>query len=515
MRAAIVHTLLLPLSLGALAAPAPLRPSVEQYRQAHEASIVRELADFVAIPNLASDTENIRRNARRLAEMMGKRGVEARLLEQPEAPPVVYGELRSPGARRTLVFYAHYDGQPVDPAQWKSPPWAPVLRDAQGKDIPLPVAGGGIAPEARLFGRSASDDKAPIVAMLTALDALRASAVEPSVNLKFFFEGEEEAESKHLEAFLEGNRALLASDGWIFCDGPVHQSRRMQVVYGARGVVSLDLTVYGPARALHDGHYGNWAPNPAARLASLLASMRDPEGKVLIAGFHDGVRPIGESERAAIAKIPNVDDDLRKSLGLARTEADDAPLPERILLPALNIRGLQAGRVGKEAANAIPTEAQASIDLRLVPDQKLEEVKQAVERHIAAQGYFIVRDDPDAATRLSHARLVRVRWGGGYRGVRLPLDAPLSLAVASVVTGAMGDVPVVQLPILGGSVPLATIQDALGAPIVIVPIVNHDNNQHAANENLRLQNLWDGVQIFAALFADLGKAWEKPGARSP
>jgi acetylornithine deacetylase/succinyl-diaminopimelate desuccinylase-like protein len=379
----------------------------------------------------------------------------------------------------------------------------------------MPAAGGGIPPEARLFGRSASDDKAPILAMLTALDALRASNLKPSVNLKFFFEGEEEAESKHLAAFLERNRALLASDGWIFCDGPAHQSRRMQVVYGARGVVSLDLTVYGPTRALHDGHYGNWAPNPAARLASLLASMRDPEGKVLIAGFSNGVRPIGETERAAIAKIPNVDEDLRKSVGLARTEADNAPLPERILMPALNVRGLLAGHVGSEAANAIPTEAQASIDLRLVPDQKLEEVKQAVERHIVAEGYSIVREEPDAAARLSHPRLARVRWGGGYRGVRLPLDAPLSRAVAAVVTDAMGDAPVVHLPILGGSVPLATIQDALGAPIVIVPIVNHDNNQHAANENLRLQNLWDGIQIFAALFADLGRVWEQaPAAHS-
>ena len=348
--------------------------------------------------------------------------------------------------------------------------------------------------------------------MLAALDALRASNLSPSVNLKFFFEGEEEAESKRLPAQLARNRDLIASDGWIFCDGPVHQSRRMQVVYGARGVVALELTVYGPTRALHDGHYGNWAPNPAARLASLLASMRDPEGKVLIAGFSDGVRPIGEAERAAIARIPNVDDDLRKSLGLARTEAGNAPLPERVLLPALNIRGLQAGHVGELAANAIPTEARASIDLRLVPDQKLEAVQQAVERHLAAQGYAIVREEPDAATRLAQPRIARVRWGGGYPGVRIPLDAPLARAVAAVVTEAMGDAPVVHLPLLGGSLPLATIRDALGAPIVIVPIVNHDNNQHAANENLRLQNLWDGMQIFAALFTRVGSAWEQPAA---
>ena len=161
---------------------------------------------------------------------------------------------------------------------------------------------------------------------------------------------------------------------------------------------------------------------------------------------------------------------------------------------------------------ATHAQAQASIDLRLVPDQKVEAVEEAVERHIAAQGYFIVREEPDLPVRLSHPKLVRVRWGGGYPGVRIALDAPLSRAVASVVKGAMGDAPVVLLPILGGSVPLATIRDTLGAPIVIVPIVNHDNNQHAANENLRLQNLWDGVRVFAALFSGIDAAWDEAAA---
>src|SRR3989454_2239107 len=153
---------------------APLRKQVEQYRRANEARIVRELADFVSVPNVASDAANIRRNAQRLLEMLAKRGVEARLLEDPQSPPVVYGELRAPDARRTLVFYAHYDGQPVDPAQWKTPPWSPVLRDPNGQELPLPQDGAVLPPEARLYGRSASDDKAPIIAMLAALDALRA-----------------------------------------------------------------------------------------------------------------------------------------------------------------------------------------------------------------------------------------------------------------------------------------------------------------------------------------------------
>jgi acetylornithine deacetylase/succinyl-diaminopimelate desuccinylase-like protein len=281
----------------------------------------------------------------------------------------------------------------------------------------------------------------------------------------------------------------------------------MQVGYGARGVMPLELTVYGPVRALHDGHYGNWAPNPASLLASLLAGMRDPDGRVTIAGFYDDVRPITELDRRAIAQIPAVDAELRRSMGIARSEANDAPLPERILLPALNVRGLSAGKVGAQAANAIPTEARASFDIRLVPDQKTEAVRAAVERHLAAQGYFVVRDEPDLATRLAHPRIVRVEWKAGYPGVRIAMDQPFARAVGAVVAEGLGGASIVNLPILGGSLPLYTLQEVLKAPVVIVPIVNHDNNQHAANENLRLRNLWDGIQIFAALFTRLGPAW--------
>jgi acetylornithine deacetylase/succinyl-diaminopimelate desuccinylase-like protein len=497
----------------ALAVPPTLRDQVDGHREKAAPAILRELAELVAIPNVAADLPNIRRNADRLLEMLRARGASARLLENPGAPPAVYGELSSPGAKRTIVFYAHYDGQPVDPAQWKTPPWTPVLRDGPldqgGREIPLPDAGQQVSDEARLYGRSASDDKAPIVAMLAALDALKAARLAPSVKLKFYFEGEEEAESTHLRASLERNRELLAADAWIFCDGPVHQSRRMEVVYGARGILPFELTVYGPTRALHDGHYGNWAPNPASLLASLLAGMRDPDGRVAIEGFYQGVRPISDLDRRAIAEIPNIDAELRKSLGLARTEADDAPLAERTLLPALNVRGLLAGKVGAQAANAIPTEARASIDLRLVPDQKPDAIRAAVERHLAAQGYFLVRDEPDMPARLAHPRIVRVEWKGGYPGVRTAMDEPFARAVGQVVAEALRGAPIVHLPILGGSVPLATLQETLGTPVVIVPIVNHDNNQHAANENLRLRNLWDGIDVFAALFAGLGPAWPK------
>ena len=509
-RIAASAALLVTLGSRGQEAPKPARADVERWRLSHAAAIVRELADFVALPNLASDRPNITRNAEHLLGLLRGRGIEARLLEEPDAPPAVFAELRSSAAKYTVVFYAHYDGQPVDPSQWTGSPWKPVLRDKPleqgGREIPFPEQDYSQLDEARLYGRSTSDDKAAIVAILSALDALRAASAQPSVNLKFFFEGEEEAASPHLRQFLEHNRDLLKADAWIFCDGPVHQSRRMEVVYGVRGSLGLELTLYGATRTLHDGHYGNWSPNPAALLAQLLAGMRDPDGRVLIAGFSKRVRAPTGPERRAVAAVPDIDAQLRRSFGLARTEASNAPITERILLPALNVRGLLAGHVGAQAGNAIPTEARASIDFRLVPDQTPEEIRTVVEKHLKTRGYYVVHEAPDAETRLAHAPIVRAEWEAGYPGIRTAIELPLSRAVAKVVGDAAGGA-IVQLPNMGGSLPLYLLHEVLATPFVIVPIANHDNNQHAANENLRLRNLWDGINVFAGLFSNLGPAW--------
>ena len=187
------------------------------------------------------------------------------LLKVEGAPPLVLADLRVPEAKRTIAFYAHYDGQPVDPAKWKSEPWRPVMRDASGKDVDWQTAG-TIDPEWRLYARSAGDDKGPIIGMLATLDALREGKVTPAANLRFVFEGEEEAGSPHLADYLRKYADVLRPDAWLLCDGPVHQSRRPLLAFGARGVVDLELTVYGPAKGLHDGHYGNWVANPSVAL---------------------------------------------------------------------------------------------------------------------------------------------------------------------------------------------------------------------------------------------------------
>ncbi len=488
-------------------AAAALRDRVRAYRVSHEVAIVRELAGLLGVPNVASDAPNIEKSAAAVAAALERRGIRPELLRVAGAPPAVFGSLEVPGATRTVVFYAHYDGQPVEPRDWAGDPWKPRLRDGPlergGQDVPWEDLRAPIPPEWRIYARSASDDKAPIVGILTALDAIRAAGIAPSANLKFFFEGEEEAGSPHLGQILEKYAERLRSDLWILFDGPVHATRRMQVFFGARGVTDLTITLYGPTRRLHSGHYGNWAPNPIASLATLLASMRDPDGFVTIPGFSDGVRRLSDLERRAIAAAPDADTALERELGIARPEGRGDSLIAAIQRPALNLRGFTGGDVGARATNSIPTEASASIDFRLVPDQTLESVRAVVEAHVRARGFTIVRDAPDEAAR-RRSPIARLVWGSGYPASRTPMDLPASRALVDVVASAAGG-PVVSLPMLGGSIPMHLFREKLSTPVVGVPIANHDNNQHAANENLRIQNLWDGIEVYAAILARL--AW--------
>jgi acetylornithine deacetylase/succinyl-diaminopimelate desuccinylase-like protein len=452
--------------------------------------VLDEFFEFLRIPNTANDPAGLRRNAEWIRTGLAKRGVRSTLLEAPGAAPLVFGQLDAAGATQTVVFYAHYDGQPVDPRQWQgSAPFEPSYRGASAE-----------APDARVFARSASDDKAPIMAMLAALDELRSAGRTPSINIKFVFEGEEEAGSQNLGRLLTKYRAQLQADFWLICDGPVHQTRRMQIYFGARGVTGFQLTVYGPNRELHSGHYGNWAPNPAMNLARLLASMKDDEGRVQIDGFYDGIAPLSEVEIAAMKEEPPVDGDLQRELGIGRTENSPRRLIEVLNQPSFNIRGLASGAVGAASRNVVPATASVSVDIRLVKGNDPARMIDLVRAHIRNLGYLLLEGrDPTEAERLQSPKIARLDANEhGYRAVRTPMDLPVSRRVIAAVEAVHG--PVVKMPTLGGSVPLAIIEDALGVPMIGIPIVNHDNNQHSHNENLRLANLWQGIATFVGLF---------------
>jgi acetylornithine deacetylase/succinyl-diaminopimelate desuccinylase-like protein len=491
--------------------PAQVAQEVRDYRINNEDRIVRELVEFLSIPNIASDTANIQKNAARLVEMLEARGIETHLLSIPGRGPVVFGKLTTEEAKRTVIFYAHYDGQPVDAAAWTDGnPFQPALRtkaiEAGGQKIPFP----GNSPqhpahygdEWRIYARSASDDKSPIVMLLAALDALRAKKIPLAVNLKVVLDGEEEAGSPNLERTLQLHKNLLEGDLLVTADGPVHQSGRPLVSFGNRGEFGFGLTVYGPVRPLHSGHYGNWAPNPAFHLSRLLASMKDESGHVLIDGYYDDVVPLGELEKKALAGMPVYEAELEHELGIAKPEGGGKKLVELLQLPSLNIRGIRSAYVGEQSQNIIPDKAEASIDVRTVKGQEPRKKFEQIVAFIQKQGFYVTDREPTMNERLQYGHIAKVVYSGGYPASRTPMDLPVSKKVVDVVEGAAG--PVVKMPTLGGTVPMYIFEN-LGLPVIGVPIVNHDNRQHAFDENVRLGNLWRGMEIYAAILADL--AW--------
>ncbi len=492
---------LLSIPVAGFAQPAAA-PAARSYREAHGARILRDFSRLLSIPNVASDSANIRRNAEHIREELSVRGVAAELWTLPGAPPIVYGALDVPGATRTLGIYVHYDGQPVDESRWTNPPWSPTLYTAalESGGVPreLPADGEPIDPEWRIYARGSGDDKAPLAALFAALDALADAGRRPSSNLRLLFEGEEEAGSDHLRDYLEAHRAELDADVWLICDGPVHQNRQPQLVFGVRGYTGLDITVYGAQRYLHSGHYGNWAPNPALRLARLLASMKDADGRVTVEGFYDSTEPVGAAEREAMAALPDFDGELRRELGLAETEAANAPLAERLLIPSLNVRGMASGAIGDAARNVIPTEATASLDIRLAKGDDPVAMLDRVEAHVRAQGYHVVREAPDEATRLEHPLIARIDRYPGYPAARTAVGLPVVRPIVEAARRASAD-PVLLVPTMGGSLPLYLFTELLARPIVIVPIANHDDNQHAPDENLRIANLWYGIDLMGEL----------------
>ena len=470
------------------------------FTAAHRDDLIQHFSAFLAIPNVAATPDGLRRNADYLIDQLRGRNIDAQLLTFPgdptRSPAVVYGRIDTPGATHTIVFYAHYDGQPVTASDWDiATPFTPTLRTVNG--------------EQRLFARSAGDDKAAIFAQLTALDAIRAAHLPLHANIRFVWEGEEEAGSPHLETILAANSDRVHGDIFLICDGPVDQSGRQTVVFGARGDTHLAITVYGPHHGLHSGHYGNWAPNPAMMLAQLLAGMKDDSGHVLIPHFYDGIAPLGPAEQAALARAPVNDGMLKQAFWLGRT--DNAPRPLLTLLnePSLNINGFSSGATGAHAANVIPPTATADLDLRLVVGEDWHEQQQRVVDYVQSRGYFVVDQEPTQEILTTHPRVAMiVRDPASYNAVRTPMDLPIAKEVIAAVQSAVDARPegsprgdVVLWPTMGGSVPLGAIERAARTRTITVPIANYDDNQHAANENLRLLNLWDGVQTMAALLA--------------
>jgi acetylornithine deacetylase/succinyl-diaminopimelate desuccinylase-like protein len=490
-------------SAGAAHAASP-KAAVHAWRQAHEKEILSDFVSLLSIPNVATNVPDVEKNAAYISGLLEKRGFRTELITAgPGTPPSVLAELKTPGATRTVVFYAHYDGQPISQKGWISTPFEPSMRTALPEAKPVDwKAAATLDPDWRLFARSAGDDKGSIQALISAFDALKAAGIKPSVNIKLLYEGEEEQGSPHFAALVAKHLEQVRGDLLIMGDGPMHQSGKQEINFGNRGITGFRATVYGPLKPLHDGHYGSWAPSPTVMIASLVMSLRDDEGRILIPGIYDDVAPISTADRAALAALPDVETGLKTALGLGRNIGPPR-LADGYMAPTLNVRAIHGGDEGPNAANAIATEANASFDFRLDPGETPKHVRDLTEAWLAKQGWFIVRGSPDLATRLAHPKIVRINWDEGASiATESPMEGPAARAVAASIGRTVG-YPVLRLPFSGASSGMAEIVNQLKAPMVGVSIANYDDNQHAQNENIRLGNLWDGIEVYAGLLADL------------
>ncbi len=476
------------------------------WRKANALTIINDFKDLLSLPNVASDKVAMDKNADWIESYLQERQFETKRLSAGGAP-YIFAELKNPNATKTVLIYAHFDGQPVVANKWSSPPWQPTLRDnlvdAGGQVLPWPTQNSEVNPESFLFARSAGDDKAPIIALMAAIDALNHAGKKPSVNIKLILDGEEEAGSPTLNKIIQQYGDLLSTDLMLFCDGPMHQSRHRQLVFGVRGVMGVNLTTYGPQRPLHSGHYGNWAPNAAHQMVNILSSLHDDSGRIAIKNYYSEVRKKTVEEKEAIDAMPNIDQQLKQDLGIHPKHFSENRLESSVMEPGVIVTGIQVGSTGDKARNVVLPKATASINLRLVANQKTKTVKQLVEKHFESLGYFLISEEATNKLLKQHEKVLYLDWGdSGYPAFRTSLTSPMAKQLSGILTKLDGRKPLMT-PTMGGSLPIYLFEQAIEAPIIILPVANHDNNQHGPDENIRIKNLWDAIDVYTAVITEL------------
>ncbi|MDT0608383.1 M20/M25/M40 family metallo-hydrolase [Croceitalea rosinachiae] len=466
------------------------------------AKAITELRDFVAIPNDALNGDDIDDNIFWLKKKFSERGFNTTELET-ENHPLFFAALPLEDDKPTILFYMHFDGQSVDASKWDQPsPYNIVLKEPSGDDWethPFDDMLEDIPYDWRLFGRSTSDDKGPIVMFLNAIDLLKKESTEMPFNVKVILDSEEEKGSKPLPKAVKQYRELLEADFLLITDGPMHSSGKPTVVYGCRGITTLSLTTYGPIKPQHSGHYSNYAPNPGFQLAQLLASMKDKDGKVLIPGYYDGIQ-IDDAIQEVLKSVPDNDNEIANKLAFKTAEKVGSFYQEALQYPSLNIRGLGSGWIGKEARTIVPESATAELDLRLVPESDGNRLKKLVKEHIAKQGFQILNHIPSKEERLKYERIVTVKEGSVTDAFRTDLNNSYGNFLVNTMLENFNE-EIIQIRIMGGTVPIAPFINELKIPAFIVPMVNHDNNQHSPNENLKIGQLAYGIRAFYGLLS--------------
>lgn len=455
---------------------------------------------FLSIPNDAHFPDHVEQNIKWIQQAFGKRGFETTVLPT-EGIPLLLAKRPAAHADKTVLIYLQIDGQPVDSSKWdQESPYMPVLKKydgAQWTAIPWDNLKGRIDPDWRIFARSASDAKGPVIMFLTALGIFDSENFKQNYNIKVIMDFEEELGSPSLPAGVEKHKDVLQSDMLIIFDGPRHISNKPSLTFGARGIATITLTVFGPRVPQHSGHYGNYAPNPAFRLSKLLASMKDEYGRVTIPGFYKGIK-LDSKTLKILAQVPDDEDEIMEKIGIAETDRVGRTYQEAIQYPSINIRGLSSGWVGSEVRTIVPSTATAEIDVRLTPETDPERLIQLIKTHIEDQEYHLIEGRPTDEDRLKYGRIVSFEYDISYEAFRTPFDSEVGLWLYDAMVRAFNEEPI-RKRMSGGSIPIAPFIHTLNIPAVTVPTVNSDNNQHSPNENLRVGNYIEGVKTFLSI----------------
>ena len=439
---------------------------------------VEELKGYLAIPSISALPEHagdVRRCAEWTADEMRRVGLQnVQLIETP-GNPVVYGDwLGAPGAQ-AILFYGHYDVQPVDPLElWVSPPFEATIREGE------------------IYARGAADDKGQVFMHFKAVEAHMKRTGRLPVNIKFILEGEEEVGSAHLDDFVRDHKDQLAADVVLISDSPMFDRGVPSICYGLRGLAYFQIDLRGTKTDLHSGSFGGAVANPAFVLAQLLAQMKDRGGRVKIAGFYDDVRPLREEERAEFKKLPFNEKRYRKELGAPKLfgERDYTTLERVWARPTFEVNGLLSGFTAEGAKTVIPAVAMAKVSMRLVPDQDPDKVALLFEAHAKK-----------VTPKSVELKITRMHGGKPWM---TDFDNLFVQAAGRAIERGFGQRPVFNRE--GGSIPVvSTFQEVLGLPSVLFGVGLPDENAHAPNEKLDLVNFHNGIIASAFLYEEIGQ----------
>lgn len=459
--------------------------------------VLKSHREFISIPNLPANPELMLKNIDWVAKKYEALGFKTTKLSSETLPILLTEKVYDP-AFKTILFYFHIDGQPVNADAWdQEDPFKPVLKapsaDGSWQVLEWNQLNGKIDDEWRIYARAAADDKAPIIMFISALEQLQRNNQSPTFNIKVIFDPEEEYSSTALLSTLDTYQERYQSDYFIVMDGPAHTSNRPTLTFGCRGIAFCDITTYGAKLPQHSGHYGNYSPNPVFSLANILSGMKDRSGRVLIRDFYRGVRITPEINEV-LQSVPFDSTALNDELGIFTSEKVGDSYQKALQYPSLNVRQIGTSWKGDKLKTVIPKYATANLDVRLVPEidgsQQLERIKSHLER----EGYYVIDREPTDDERLSYRKIVRFDSRTAVNAFRTSPDSDFGWSITSSLARDFGEDPVV-IRMMGGTVPIVPLINQLNVPTVIIPMVNMDNNQHSPNENIRVGNMRQGISI--------------------